>query len=238
MSTYSPMIFSNSSYFDQREPKNTPRQTITTKELLNFTNISRDHRNDFLSQVSCMCGTCDEACFHTKHELGCGECAKTFSSKDSLRRHERTVHQLNRQKTHQQGTYACDTCQQKVYRRKARLENLIFPETIRYFVDIMLHFGRRGRENLSNLTRKHFAVKRGADDKLYVYKVIDEQTKNHQSDSELSSHGRMVSCSLSIGKTFPSMTQHGKQTDVCQHVTDDFHQPQVLEECLLPYSDI
>ncbi|CAG2217214.1 unnamed protein product [Mytilus edulis] len=55
----------------------------------------------------------------------------------------------------------------------------------------MLHFGRRGRENLSSLTRKHFAVKRGADDKLYVYKVIDEQTKNHQSDSELSSDGRM-----------------------------------------------
>lgn len=55
----------------------------------------------------------------------------------------------------------------------------------------MLHFGRRGRENLSSLKRKHFAVKRGADDKLYVYKVIDEQTKNHQSDSELSSDGRM-----------------------------------------------
>ncbi|CAC5398751.1 unnamed protein product [Mytilus coruscus] len=55
----------------------------------------------------------------------------------------------------------------------------------------MLHFGRRGRENLSNLTRKHFAVKCGADEKLYVYKVIDERTKNHQSDSELSSDGRM-----------------------------------------------
>ncbi|CAC5411618.1 unnamed protein product [Mytilus coruscus] len=31
--------------------------------------------------------------FHTKHELGCGQCTKTFSSKDYLRRHERTVHQ-------------------------------------------------------------------------------------------------------------------------------------------------
>ncbi|CAC5364615.1 unnamed protein product [Mytilus coruscus] len=36
-----------------------------------------------------------------------------------------------------------------------------------------------------------FAVTRGTDDKLYVYKVIDEQTKNNQSDSELSSDGRM-----------------------------------------------
>ncbi|VDI10339.1 Hypothetical predicted protein [Mytilus galloprovincialis] len=72
-------------------------------------------------------------------------------------------------------------------------KNLEDAQLLQYkvFVDIMLHFGRRGRENLSSLTRKHFAVKRGADDKLYVYKVIDEQTKNHQSDSELSSDGRM-----------------------------------------------
>jgi len=50
----------------------------------------------------------------------------------------------------------------------------------------MLHFGRRGRENLSNLTRQHFAVQRDADGKFYVYQGIDEKTKNHQSDSEVS----------------------------------------------------
>ena len=55
----------------------------------------------------------------------------------------------------------------------------------------MLHFGRRGRENLANLTRKHFAVQRDGEGKMYVYKVLDEQTKNHQCDSELSSDGRM-----------------------------------------------
>ena len=55
----------------------------------------------------------------------------------------------------------------------------------------MLQLGRRGRENLANLTRKHFAVQKDSEGKLYVYKALDEQTKNHQSDSELSSDGRM-----------------------------------------------
>lgn len=55
----------------------------------------------------------------------------------------------------------------------------------------MLHFGRRVRENLSSLTRQHFAVQRDANGKFYVYQVIDEKTKNHQSDSELSADGRM-----------------------------------------------
>ena len=53
----------------------------------------------------------------------------------------------------------------------------------------MLHFGRRDSENLSSLTRMRFAVRRCPDDKLYVYKVIDEQTKNNQSDSESSDWG-------------------------------------------------
>ena len=55
----------------------------------------------------------------------------------------------------------------------------------------MLHFGRRGRENLSSLTRKDFAVQRGSDNLLYVYKTSDERTKNHQDDSDRASDGRM-----------------------------------------------
>ncbi|CAC5387940.1 unnamed protein product [Mytilus coruscus] len=59
---------------------------------------------------------------HTNHQLGCGECTKTCRSKDSLRRHERKVHQLVRQQTQQRaGTVYCDTCQ-KVYRRKEDLK--------------------------------------------------------------------------------------------------------------------
>ena len=55
----------------------------------------------------------------------------------------------------------------------------------------MIHFGRRGRGNLSTLTRKHFAVKMDSEGKMFAYKCLDEQTKNHQSDSERSSDGRM-----------------------------------------------
>lgn len=58
------------------------------------------------------------------------------------------------------------------------------------FLDIMLHFGRRGRQNLAQLTRDDFAVRNG-DGGLFVYKTRDEKTKKHQDDSERSSDGRM-----------------------------------------------
>jgi hypothetical protein len=54
----------------------------------------------------------------------------------------------------------------------------------------MIHFGRRGRENLASLTRKDFAVKQDSDGALYVYKTTDEQTKNHQMDHQKSSDRR------------------------------------------------
>ncbi|XP_033759203.1 uncharacterized protein LOC117341461 [Pecten maximus] len=59
------------------------------------------------------------------------------------------------------------------------------------FIDLMLHFGRRGRENLATLTRQDFAVGRDDEGALYVYKTTDELTKNHQDDSQKSSDGRM-----------------------------------------------
>jgi hypothetical protein len=55
----------------------------------------------------------------------------------------------------------------------------------------MIHSGRRRSENLSTLTRKHFAVKMDSEGKMFVYKCLGEQTKNHQSDGERSSDGRM-----------------------------------------------
>lgn len=54
----------------------------------------------------------------------------------------------------------------------------------------MLHFGRRGRENLRQLQRSDFAVQRDGEGSLYVYKTRDEQTKNHQSDDNRA-EGRM-----------------------------------------------
>ena len=59
------------------------------------------------------------------------------------------------------------------------------------FFDVMLHFGRRGRENLSTLTRTDFAVTRDDEGSLYVDETRHEQTKNHQDDSQKSSDGRM-----------------------------------------------
>lgn len=39
------------------------------------------------------------------------------------------------------------------------------------FVDIIIHFGRRGRENLSNLKRGDLAVRHDSEGKLQVYKT-------------------------------------------------------------------
>ncbi|KAK3105882.1 hypothetical protein FSP39_007748, partial [Pinctada imbricata] len=58
------------------------------------------------------------------------------------------------------------------------------------FVDIMIHFGRRGRENLRNLKRLDFAVRQDAEGFMFVEKIRDEQTKNHQDDSCIA-EGRM-----------------------------------------------
>ncbi|KAK3086267.1 hypothetical protein FSP39_016051 [Pinctada imbricata] len=58
------------------------------------------------------------------------------------------------------------------------------------FVDIMIHFGRRGRENLRNLKRSDFAVRQDAEGFMFVEKIRDEQTKIHQDDS-CSAEGRI-----------------------------------------------
>ena len=50
------------------------------------------------------------------------------------------------------------------------------------FFDMMVHLGRRGRENLRKLKQTDFAVTTDGDGELYVYSVNDEQTKNHQDD--------------------------------------------------------
>jgi hypothetical protein len=60
------------------------------------------------------------------------------------------------------------------------------------FVDIMLYFGRRGRENLHELKASHFAA--STDDKgcAYIYSTYEELTKNHQNNSN-TADGRMYS---------------------------------------------
>ena len=58
------------------------------------------------------------------------------------------------------------------------------------FLDIMLHFGRRGRENLRDLTVSDFALRADPDGSSYIFLVKDELTKNHQLDTN-TADGRM-----------------------------------------------
>jgi hypothetical protein len=54
----------------------------------------------------------------------------------------------------------------------------------------MLHFGRRGQENLRQLQRSDFAAQRDGEGSLYVYKTRDGQTEIYQSDDN-KAEGRM-----------------------------------------------
>ncbi|XP_053379189.1 uncharacterized protein LOC128548430 [Mercenaria mercenaria] len=45
------------------------------------------------------------------------------------------------------------------------------------FVDIMLYFGRRGRENIHELTVSDFAATTDSDGRVFIYLTKDEQTK-------------------------------------------------------------
>ena len=51
------------------------------------------------------------------------------------------------------------------------------------FMDIMLYFGRRGRENLRELKITDLALTTDADGLRYIYLKKDELTKNHQEET-------------------------------------------------------
>ncbi|XP_062599882.1 uncharacterized protein LOC134261458 [Saccostrea cucullata] len=58
------------------------------------------------------------------------------------------------------------------------------------FVDIVLYFGRRGRENLHQLKISDFSARHDAEGHLYIYLDKDELTKNHQENAN-TAEGRM-----------------------------------------------
>ena len=60
------------------------------------------------------------------------------------------------------------------------------------FVDLMLYFGRRGRENMHDLKISDFAATSDSKGQIYIYMTCDELTKNHQEDENTAS-GRMYS---------------------------------------------
>ncbi|XP_072182398.1 uncharacterized protein [Diadema setosum] len=62
------------------------------------------------------------------------------------------------------------------------------------FLDLMLHFCNRGRENLRNMNKGDFAVTTDSSNQRYVYLARDMKTKNHRGeglDDEESQQGRM-----------------------------------------------
>ena len=59
------------------------------------------------------------------------------------------------------------------------------------FVDVLLYFCRRGRENLRDIKIMDIAVTRNDENTLYAYMVKDEATKNHQADDKASVSGHM-----------------------------------------------
>ena len=58
------------------------------------------------------------------------------------------------------------------------------------FVDVILYFGRRGREKIHDIKICDFAVTTESDAEVYTYLTKDEQTRNHQDDAN-SAQGRM-----------------------------------------------
>lgn len=58
------------------------------------------------------------------------------------------------------------------------------------FVDVLLYFGRRGREILHELKTTHFSATTDAEELVYVYVKNDELTKKHREDTN-TADGRM-----------------------------------------------
>jgi hypothetical protein len=65
------------------------------------------------------------------------------------------------------------------------------------FVNLVVHFARRGRENLRKIKIADYAVTQDADGDWYMYQVNDERTKNHQDDAnkeQARMYGRQGMC--------------------------------------------
>jgi hypothetical protein len=76
---------------------------------------------------------------------------------------------------------------------KSAVFNVDSPKTLlnKVFFEIMLCFCRRGRQNLRQLKKSHFAVMVDASGKKFVTKVVDELIKNHRENDEAEQGGMM-----------------------------------------------
>ena len=79
---------------------------------------------------------------------------------------------------------------QKMYEYFDLEDNIKLQQKV--FVDIMMYFGRRGRENLHQLKISDFAATTDSTGHLYIFMPNDELTKNHQDDPN-TAEGHMYS---------------------------------------------
>jgi len=68
------------------------------------------------------------------------------------------------------------------------------------FVDLMVYFGRRGRENMRDLKVDDFAASRDGEGSLFIYMVKDEVTKNHQNAECMLNQVNTCTCTIQIVK--------------------------------------
>ena len=59
------------------------------------------------------------------------------------------------------------------------------------WLNIMLYFCRRGVENLIIMTKDTFKVKKSSNGRKFIFQHIDEESKNHKTDSENAYGGRI-----------------------------------------------
>lgn len=74
------------------------------------------------------------------------------------------------------------------YFENASSDNVKLLEKV--FVEVMLYFGRRGRENIRDLKVSDFDIDEDSDGNRFVHIIRDELTKNHQNDKN-TADGRM-----------------------------------------------
>jgi hypothetical protein len=93
-------------------------------------------------------------------------------------------------RTSKSATQASDSLK-KLY--QSAVFNTDSPKTLlnKVFFKIMLWFCCRGRQNLCQLKKSHFAVMVDASGKKFVTKVVDELTKNHRENDEAEQGGMM-----------------------------------------------
>lgn len=121
---------------------------------------------------------------HFQHESGY-DIVKDVDFQSSVKMFQAQAVQLKRQgkgkvKHHEQIELSD---MQKLYFSEALDINTPKGLQRKVFIDVMLFFCRRGRENLRNITKDYFVIATDTEGRTYVEQHVDEMDKNHREDS-------------------------------------------------------